>query len=78
MNKLSTAAACLCAATLTTAARAQGSVALRIQTAHREGVHQHVSGAHVIAVCGKASVSNLAASSNDRQAVVGASIRHRF
>jgi predicted porin len=43
-----------------------------------EGVYQHVSGAHGIPVLGNASVFNLAASSSDRQAVVGTGIRHRF
>ncbi len=43
-----------------------------------EGVYQHVSGASGIPVLGNASIFNLAASSNNRQAVVAAGIRHRF
>ncbi len=40
-----------------------------------EGTYQHVSGANGIAVLGNASIFSLAASSNDKQAVVGAGIR---
>lgn len=43
-----------------------------------EGVYQHVSGADGIAVLGNASIYSLAASSNDKQVVVAAGIRHRF
>ncbi|MFM0349872.1 porin [Paraburkholderia sp. RL17-347-BIC-D] len=43
-----------------------------------EGVYQHVSGADGIAVLGNASIYSLAASSNNRQAVVAVGVRHRF
>ncbi|KVF02952.1 porin [Burkholderia vietnamiensis] len=43
-----------------------------------EGVYQRVTGADGVAVLGKAGIFNLAASGNDRQAVVGAGIRHKF
>ncbi|HEY3597852.1 MAG TPA: porin [Paraburkholderia sp.] len=43
-----------------------------------EGVYQHVSGAQGIPALGNASIFSLAASSNDRQGVIGAGIRHRF
>ncbi|WP_323119639.1 porin [Burkholderia alba] len=43
-----------------------------------EGVYQRVSGADGIAVLGNASVYSLAPSSNNRQAIVAAGVRHRF
>jgi predicted porin len=43
-----------------------------------EGVYQRVSGADGIAVLANASIYSLAASSNDRQAVVAVGMRHRF
>ncbi|AOJ17060.1 porin [Burkholderia vietnamiensis] len=43
-----------------------------------EGVYQRVTGADGVAVLGKAGIFNLAASGNDRQAVVAAGIRHKF
>ncbi|MFL9893764.1 MULTISPECIES: porin [Paraburkholderia] len=43
-----------------------------------EGVYQRVSGADGIAVLSNASIYSLAASSNDRQAVVAVGMRHRF
>ncbi|KVF35054.1 porin [Burkholderia vietnamiensis] len=43
-----------------------------------EGVYQRVTGADGVAVLGNAGIFNLAASGNDRQAVVAAGIRHKF
>ena len=43
-----------------------------------QGVYQHVSGADGVAVLGNASIYSLAASSNNRQAVVAVGLRHRF
>jgi GBP family porin len=43
-----------------------------------EGVYQHVTGAGGVAPLGNASIYTLAASSNGKQAVVAAGIRHRF
>ncbi|CAM2342683.1 porin [Burkholderia vietnamiensis] len=43
-----------------------------------EGVYQRVAGADGVAVLGNAGIFNLAASGNDRQAVVAAGIRHKF
>ena len=43
-----------------------------------EGVYQRVTGADGVAVLGHAGIFNLAASGNDRQAVVAAGIRHKF
>jgi general bacterial porin, GBP family len=43
-----------------------------------QGVYQHVSGADGVAVLGNASIYSLAASSNNKQAVVAVGLRHRF
>jgi GBP family porin len=43
-----------------------------------EGVYQHATGATGVNALGNASIYNLAASSNGKQAVVAAGIRHRF
>ncbi|MCQ0031628.1 porin [Burkholderia glumae] len=43
-----------------------------------EGTYQRVSGADGVSVLGNAGIFNLAASGNDRQALVAAGIRHRF
>ncbi|KVE77693.1 porin [Burkholderia vietnamiensis] len=43
-----------------------------------ECVYQRVTGADGVAVLGNAGIFNLAASGNDRQAVVAAGIRHKF
>jgi len=41
-------------------------------------VYQRVTGADGVAVLGHVGIFNLAASGNDRQAVVAAGIRHKF
>jgi len=43
-----------------------------------QGVYQHVSGANGVAVLGNASIYSLAASSNNKQAVVAIGMRHKF
>lgn len=43
-----------------------------------EGVYQHVTGAAGVAALGNASIYTLAASSNGKQAVIAAGIRHHF